>query len=266
MQRPADFFVNEDRSDHQGYTIKRRFRKTLLEYGVETGVRNHWIDVQYVTVEKTGKRLKIFDANLYLSLGGNTVDFGYFPFLDDQSQQLFVSQDIFRGGCQWVVSLSPVVRVIFDGQELGVGREASDLGAIDLDRDGVHEITAPITDFYQLHDKMSMSQIPLPTIVFKYHPTKQRYLPANSSFRDYVFEGIVEVPSASKDLADQFNHRSVALNNLLIHIYAGDEGNGWKTFNRAYQLGDKSELQLRIKSILRNQRVYNFIYNSGRKK
>ena len=119
----------------------------------------------------------------------------------------------------------------------------------------------PITDFYEFHNKMSMSQIPLPTIVFKYEPSKARYLPANPKFRDYLFRDIRDLARVNEeDLSDQFEHRSVVLENLLIHVYAGREKAGWKMFEENYILNDKAEIRRRVKAILRRQPVYNFIY------
>lgn len=171
-----------------------------------------------------------------------------------------------RGGRQWIVSLAPRFRVIFDGKELGVGREPEDLSAIDLDHDGVFEVVAPVTDFYAFHDKMSMSDIPLPYIVFKYNPAEETYLPANSIYRVYGIENLEEVPTVDPSLRNEFHHRGAVLNNVLIHIYAGDETHAWNYFDQHYQLDDKEEIRRRVKEIQRTQRVYNLIYKTGKKK
>jgi hypothetical protein len=161
--------------------------------------------------------------------------------------------------------LSPHFRIIFDGSKYSVGREGYDLAVKDLDRDGVYEVIAPITDFYDLHDTMSISDIPLPEIIFKFDPRKETYVPANSLFRDYVFQGLVEVPKVTESKALNFQHRSAVISNLLIHIYADDEKAGWDFFNRSYELDDKEEFRRRIKTILRKQPIYKLICNPRRR-
>jgi hypothetical protein len=265
IERPADFFVGQDRSAYQGHTIQRRLRKALLEYPDSDSSTKQWVDVAYVNVKKAGKVAGTFDANIYFGLG-NSADFGFFPFLGGATKQLFISQDVPRGGRQWIVSLSPRFKVIFSGHELAVGREASDLGAIDLDNDGVYEVIAPITDFYAFQDKMSMSNIPLPDIIFKYRPTKEKYLPANSIFKNYLLEGLVEVPRPDRTLQNEFEHRSASLSNLLTYIYLGEEKQGWDFYDKHYELDDKEEIRRRVKEILRDQPVYNLTYNPGKRK
>lgn len=264
-ERPADFLVTQDRFEYQGYTIERRLRKVLLEYPTEGNYSNRWVDVAYVNVKKVRGKLRKFDADIYFALG-NSADFGFFPFLGHSTKQLFISQDVPRRGCQWVVSLYPRFKVIFDGHKLGVGREASDLGAVDLDHDGVYEIVAPITDFYAFHDKMSMSKIPLPDIIFKYQPKKEKYLPANSVFKADVLEGLVKVPTVNKTLKIEFQHRAAVLSNLLTYIYVGEKKQGWDFYDKYYQLDDKEEIRRRVKKILRDQPMYNLIYNHAKRK
>jgi hypothetical protein len=265
LERPADFFIAANPWTHDGYTIERESRKAPIDNGEGPTASPARVEVHFVVVKKAGKVLGRFDADVYFGLG-NSADFALFPFLGDKTQQLFISQDVPRGGCQWIVSLSPRFRIIFDGSKFAVGREGYDLAANDLDHDGVYEVTAPITDFYDLQDKMSISDIPLPAIIFKFDPTKETYLPANSLFRDYVFQGLVEVPKVTDSSASYFQHRSAVISNLLTYIYAEDEKAGWDFFNRSYKLDDKKEIRRRIKALLHNQPVYKFIYNHRRPK
>lgn len=264
IQRPADFFVDQERSGYLGYTIERRVKKHLL-YNDETSRPNHFVEVNYVTVRKSGEGLRTFDAGVYSGFGGDA-NFGYFPFLGGETNQLFISQDIFRGGCQWIVSLSPRFQVIFDIQEFSIGREAWDLGAVDLNKDGVYEITAPVTDFYAFQDKMGMSGIPLPDIIFKYDPTKAKYLPANPTFKSHALKGLVPVTKFDKIEVNNARHLSAVLNNLLTYIYAGEEKQGWDFYDHNYQLDDKEEIRTRVVKILREQPVYNLIYKRRKRK
>jgi hypothetical protein len=162
------------------------------------------------------------------------------------------------------VSLAPTFKILFDGQKLGLGREASDLDAVDLDDDGGFEIMLPVTDTYEFQDKMSVAQVPLPTIIFKYDPKSETYEPANALFKNYVYEDLEQV--AEPDLTLNMDHRSTVLNNLFIFIYAGEEQRGWNFFDQNYQLDDKEEIRSRVKEILRNQPVYNLIYKRGKRK
>jgi hypothetical protein len=248
--RPADVFVEGDELSVEGFTFHKRSRKARFE--------SYLGEVEYVVAKKGERVLVKFDADPYSPL--NSADFGLFPFLGGKSQQVFISQDLPRGGCQWVVSVSPRFRIIFDGQALGAGREGYDLKALDLDNDGIYEIVAPITAFYQFQDKLYIGAIPLPDIIFKYDLAKQKYLPANPRFKERVFEELAKVPQIKNEELN-FEHRSVALSNLLIHIYAGEEKQGWKAFEEDYKLQDKGEMERRVREILRDQPVYKLIYH-----
>jgi hypothetical protein len=264
-ERPADYLIAENKWTYEGFTIENQARKAPVDDGQKPKASPLWVNVNYVVVKKAGKILGRFDADVYFGLG-NSASFGMFPFLGGGKQQLFISQGVPRGGCQWVVNLSPGFRIIFDGAKYAVGREGDDLAARDLDRDGVYEVIVPITDFYALQDKMSISDIPLPEIIFKFDPIKEAYLPANSLFRDYVSHGLVDVPKVMDARDLNFPHRSAVISNLLIYVYAGDERAGWDVYDMSYSLDDKEEVRRRIKSILRNQPVYKFIYNHHREK
>jgi hypothetical protein len=257
-ERPADYFFDAVLR-YNGYTIEPIVRRARLDYPDETQAKDR-VDVSYMAIKRNGRLVKKFDAGIYFGMGGNSARAGFFPFLGGTTQQVFISQDVNRGGCQWIVSLSPRFCVIFDGRKFGVGREAYDLSAIDLDNDGIYEIVAPITDFYGLQDKMSISQIPLPSIVFKYDPKKEEYLPANPRFQDYVLKGLTDLNDVST--GDDFEHRSVILERLLALIYAGKRKEAWDYFDRCYSLQDKKDLKLRVKTILKGQPVYDFIYNT----
>jgi hypothetical protein len=240
-ERPAHFFVDEEQLSLNGYTIEKRLRKERTDFFEEPSDTRNWVDISYVVVKKGKRVMAKFDAGLAHPLG-NGANFGLFPFLGKKSPQVFISEDVPRGGCQWIVSLTPAFRVIFDGQAFGVGREATDLVAVDLDEDGVYEVIAPITDFYQLQDKLYIAAIPLPDIIFKYEPARQKYVPANELFKD----------------------RAAVLSNLLIHIYAGEEKQGWEFYERNYKLSDKAEIKRRVNAILSDQPVYKFIYYRGK--
>ena len=263
--RPADFFVEEEELSIDGFTIQKLVRKERTDFSERRNGPRNVADIEYAVVKKGQRVLASFDAGFSHPLG-SMANFGLFPFLGGGSQQVFISEDVPRGGCQWVVSLSPRFRVIFDGQALNVGREGADLNAVDIDGDGVYEIIAPITDFYQLHDKLYISAIPLPDIIFKYDSAKQKYLPANATFKNRVFEDLAQVPELDKEDSLNFEHRSVVLSNLLIRVYAGEQKQGWEAYEKDYKLEDKVEFKRRIKAILRGQPVYKSIYHRDRRR
>ncbi len=258
-KRPANFFVDGDQLSVAGFTFEKRIRKEHDHFYEQHNDPRNLVDIEYVIVKKGKRVVAKFDAGIGHPLG-NWTSFGLYPFLGGDSRQAYISTDVRRGGCQWVVSLSPRFRVIFDGQALNVGREAFELSAIDLDNDGVSEIIEPITDFYQLQDKLSISAIPLPDIIFKYDPAKERYLPANAVFKNRVFKRLDEVPNLEEKDSLNFKHCAVVLSNLLIYVYAGEQMQGWETFEKDYKFADKTEMKRRVKAILRDQPVYKFIY------
>lgn len=254
----GDVLSDDDRITYRGYVIQRKSRTVVDEMAPKP------IDISYAVLNRNRKRLMTFDANVYFG-AGNSTRFGLIALLGNHTKQAIISQDVYRGGNQWIVALSRQPRVIFDGRIWSVGREGDDLGIVDIDGDGVYEITFPITSFYQLHDKMAMSQIPLPEIVFRYDPKLKTYLPANRRFRNYLLGRTSRLDSlATTD--DEFAVRSAILDVVLTRIYAGRESDAWRFYNRTYTLDDKAAIKRRIKSILREQPVYNFIYRRSRRK
>lgn len=271
-QRPADrkqfneidvsnVLTHAEELRYQHYSARKRYK--VLRYP-ETSARPVWARVSYVVLERDRRVLMTFDDRYYFGMAGNSTSFGLVSLLGEKSRQLIVSQDVNRGGAQWIVTLSSSPRLIFSTSRWGVGREVYDMGMIDLDNDGVYEITVPITDFYDLQDKMSMSQIPLPDVVFKYDAAKGKYLPANPLFQDYLFEGLTDFEDVGT--ADELQHRSIVLHRLLDLIYAGKRKDGWDYFDHAYKLKDKEEIERRVRSILNRQPVYNFIYSRDKNK
>jgi hypothetical protein len=255
----GDVLFDDDRLSYNGYAVERRHKKIRYDYPPKMRSRSSWFGVSYAVIGRKARVLAKFDDNIYFGMGGNNIRFGLFSFLGGPTRQLVISQDIFRAGTQWVISLSPRPHIIFDGPKWAAGREGDDMRIIDLDNDGVYEITVPITDFYDLQDKMSMSQIPLPEIIFKYDPRKRSYRPANSLFQGYLLQGLKD--STDVDMLDETNHRSIVIGTTLTLVYSGRRTEGWKYFDRTYKLKDKEEIRRRVKSILVRQPVYNFIYN-----
>jgi hypothetical protein len=123
-ERPFDYVIEEEVLARNGYVFKRQTRKTREFIDEPRRPHNLEFDIAYAAAFRSGKRIKKFDA--IPSNPKTSVSFGVFPFLGQSSEEVLISQDTFRGGCQWVVALSSKFRVIFDGKQFGVGREGAD--------------------------------------------------------------------------------------------------------------------------------------------
>jgi hypothetical protein len=244
----ADLLTSEQNvALFNGYLIEKRYRNGDDSFfGIQ----------EYVAISKNGMKPLIFDAKIDHPQG-NTADFEWVSLLGSSAHQLAISQEVGRGGAQWIVDLSAEPRVIFDGEAWRVGREADDCEIEDLDGDGVFEIIVPITDFYSFMDKMAVSNVPLPRITFKYDPHKRRYFPASHTLgldqpkpRDIPRDG------------NDFYFRSRVLDQMLELIYKGKRQQAWQYFNTTYNLNDKKEFERRVKDILRDQPIYKYIYKN----
>jgi hypothetical protein len=258
---PAEILAADQRLTSAGYSIEKGKRLTRVDYPPYSRSSARTIEVSFARLKRRGRITKIFDADYY-GPGGNQLRFGLYPLLGGSETQLLVSQDLPRGGAQWIARLSPKFKVIFDGQQWGVGREGDDMRIVDLDHDGTYEIIVPITDFYELQDKMSIAQIPLPEIIFKFAPAAGEYLPANSSYPE-CRSANSESCDRAVDSSDALQTRSRILHPLLHRIYEGKEAEAWSSFNRDYRLADKAEVERRVKTILQNQPTYKFIYKNA---
>ena len=239
--------------------IQKRYKKVKLDYPREMKAPPLWVEVSYAVLTRKRRFIEKFDGGIYFG-AGNSTTFGLFSFLGCKTKQLVVSQDVFRGGTQWVASLSPHFHIIFDGPVWGVGREADDMGVIDLDNDGVFEITVPITAFYGISEWLPTGRTPLPVVIFKYDAKTERYLPANLQFQDYLLEDIDNKKRNVSTPDDRINHLSDILPIVLDYIFAGKEQAAWTFYDESYKLSDKKELKAKIRAVLIREPVYRFIY------
>ena len=248
-----DIFLDEDTLLHHGFEV-RRLKKTIdYEYPIEDGKRRSIpIEISYAVVKRNGKLLAEFDGPYFGH--GNITDFGLFDLLGDGSQQVIISTTVFRGGRHWVVSLHREFRVLFDS-----GNSREEFSVIDLDKDGIYEISLPVTAFYSMPDLMYTGEIPLPEIIYKYDADKKVYLPANALYLDYSLGGIDD---EIRSLDEKDRYFSKRLRILLRYIYAGKEADGWAFFDSAYQHPDKQKMKSRIQSVLNNEPVYKYLQQS----
>jgi hypothetical protein len=253
---PIDnIFVDGDSLSYDGFEIVKLEKKVKYYYPPEMKSPPDLLDASYAVLKKNGRVVAKFDG-VYHGMG-NTTDFGLFPFLGGGAKQLAVSLTIPRGGRHWVVGLSSAARVIFDSGDYGVGREEFSV-IIDIDKDGVYEISLPLTEFY-MFESMNTAETPLPEIVFKYDGKARKYLPANPSFQSYVLRGIEDEVSRLRP-GEGNSYISERLDILLRYIYAGKEEVGWDFFDREYRLPDKEQMKSKVKAVLRNEGAYKYIY------
>ena len=239
-QELIDIFTGEDRLRYHGYEMRRLTER--LNDGREAEVV-----VSYAALVKGDHRFFKFDGVYFLE--GNSTEFGLFNLLGKGSKQFIVSQTVPRYGRHWVVSVSPEFRVLFDSADYGAGRE--EFYVIDIDKDGVYEISLPLTAFYALQDKMYIGEIPLPEMIFKYDAAAHRYLRANHLFPEYTLHGI-EHDMEQLRTDDGSNYLSKRLDILLRYVLAHKSREGWAFFDREYQRPDKVEIKNRIVEILKN--------------
>ncbi len=247
-------FVGKDSLTYNGYDVVKLKKKVKLEYPPEMKSKTESVEVSYAVLKKKNKVLDTFEG-VYFG-AGNATNFGLFPFLGKETKQLAVSQTIPRGGRHWIVDLSSEARVIFDSTDYGVGRE--EFNVIDIDKDGIYEISLPLTEFY-MFENMSMAETPLPEIVFKYNEKAKKYLPANRIFQNYLLTGI-EDKIKQLNSREGSNYLSDRLDIVLRYVYAGKEEDAWSFFDREYKSPNKEETKSKIKSVLKNESVYKYIY------
>jgi len=246
----TDAFVDTDHLVYNGYEIDRLQRTEKDQFTL-----HHEVDVSFVVIKKDHVLLSKFD--LVRGPMGVSADFGMHPFLHG-NEQLLISQDIFRGGRQWIVSFYPRYQVIFDGRAWEVGRESYDMQAIDLDDDRELELIVPLT-FYDFQDKMLPSKTPMPKIIFKYNPLKERYFPVNHVFTECALSNTKALRQQVFDTDAQLSV-SDSLSILFDYVYAGKETEGWAFFNRHYNLPDKKEIVARVRADLKTQPIYRYLY------
>ena len=247
-------FVDGDSLSYNGYDVVRLKKKVKYEYPPEMKSSPDLIEISYGALKNNGRVLAKFEG-VYFG-GGNATDFGLFSFLGGGTKQLAVSQTVPRGGRHWVVDLSSDGRVIFDSGDYGVGRE--EFSVIDIDKDGVYEISLPVTAFY-MFENMYMAETPLPEIIFKYDRKARTYFPANPAVQDYALRGIEdEIKQLNPN--NERNYLLKRLDIVLRYIYVGREQEAWAFFDREYRLPDREEMKSKIKAGLKDEGVYKYLY------
>jgi len=189
---------------------------------------------------------------------GNTTRFGLLSLLGNEEKQLVVSQDIYRGGNQWIVTFGKSPRIIYDGAVWETGREGDDLGILDIDADGTYEIFAPITSFSDFADhRLSMMNVPLPSVVFKFDRRAHRYVPANPLFAEYLLSKHKDREISPPSNAD--NHLGDVMKATLDYLHARREAEAWLFFERECKLPDKAQIKRKIESVLSGHPTFRYL-------
>lgn len=258
----GDVLSGDDTLIYNGYVVEKRHRKVRYDYPRQAETPSSWIDVSYAVLKHKGKIVTRFDDNIYFGMGNDT-RFGLVSLLGGPAKQMIISQDIPRGGTQWVITLSPHARVIFDGPRWSVGREGDDMRIVDLDNDGVYEITVPLTVFYGFSKWVPTGRTPLPTAIFSYDQKAREYVPANLRFQDYLLKGVDKERRSISPAEDRINHIADILPIVVDYIFAGKEKEAWTFFDESYKLPDKKEMKAKIMVVVKSQPVYRFIYKKA---
>ncbi len=61
---------------------------------------------------------------------------------------------------------------------------------------------------------------------------------------------------------DESNYLSNRLDIVLSYVYSGKEEEAWSFFDKECKLSNKEKIKSKIKSILKNESVYKYIYEN----
>ncbi len=241
----SEHFTSQDSLAYNGFVVKKAFHKLKPKDLPEA-------EIVDLVIQKNGRILLKFDG-IYYPLG-NDLDFGLFSFLGSDEKQLAVSDTIPRGGVHYVVSLFPQPKVLFASSDWNIGREEFDV--IDLNNDGIYEIS--LIAVFDEFEKLPKSDVPFTNIYFRYDITTEKFLPANHLNRDFALRDIDE-QKAQINRQDKESQFADVLAVTLEYIYAGEEKQAWKFFDKEYDFDDREARKQKIKSILLSDPIYKFV-------
>ena len=247
----SKYFIRQNSLAYKGFVVKKSFRKSNPKDSPE-------VEIADLIIQKNGKILLKFDG-IYYPLG-NDLDFGLFSFLGGDEKQLAISDAIPRGGIHYIVSLFPQPKILFASSNWNVGREEFDV--VDVDNDGIFEII--LAAVFDEFEQLPKSDVLMTNIHFRYDKTTEKFLPANHLNRDFVLRGIGE-QTMQINRHDRESQFADVLAVTLRYIYAGEEKQAWKFFDKEYNFDDREERKQKIKSILLSDLIYKFVRSELRK-
>jgi hypothetical protein len=217
-------------------------------------------DISDAVLTKNGKRIARFKGD-YHPLG-NQMSFGLFSFLGKNEKQIWITDETGQHDARnWIVSLTPKFKVVFDSRDYGLGWKMT--GLVDVEKDGVVEVK--VGGYTDLDIGMARVFEPWAETVFKYDSNTRKYLPASHILTEYTLNGINEQIDKYKEPGDK--PLKDLLEIMLKYIYAGKDAEAWKFFDENFTptnniggfANDKEESRKRIKNALNKDPVYKFI-------
>lgn len=246
-------YIDGDKLSYQGYDVERSADASGYQ--------------SFATIKKNGRIIATLANG---GLGKESTRFGLFSLLGGPSKQLVILQYTGGAHCCWTYTIydfHPNLHVIFDDENYGVEYLGYELSPRDIDGDGKFELIQSVMTFDYFH--MSHASSVFPAAVFSYSEKSRSYVPANQRFAAYVLKDIEDdlkgLESASRDvnpedIQNKEEYLSAVLKVLLKRIYAGDEADAWKFFDKEYRFSDKNELKSDIRLALRYDPIYRSIY------
>lgn len=235
--------LGTDPIEYQGYTLSKQMKTEKMD--------GRPAEFSYAVLKRGGKTIAIFDGLQHPY--GNATEFGLVSLLGGAQKQFLIEQSIHRGSGQWIVSVEPSIKVIFDSEKIGLG---SGITPVDIDHDNIFELSSLIVFYGFAH--LAMSDSPKVEVLLKYDAAVQWYLPANHRSTDYTLRGIDE-DIRSLPAATDAHYRTRLLNVVLRYLYAGKKRIGWNFFETNYKLSDKVAVKTELQTKLRRDRVYQLI-------
>lgn len=229
-------------------TVKKKFYKDSPE-----------ADIYDAILSKKGKTIAKFEG-IYYPLG-NFMSFGLYPFLNNSEKQLLILEESNRYDRAWIINLSPKFEILFDSADFDV--LYGYLGAIDIDKDGVFELSA--FGSTNLGFTFSWNNETWTKVIFKYDSKSRKYLPASHIFSEYIFENIDEEIQKFREAENR--SFSDFLQIFMGYIYAGKEDAAWKFFDESFSTDkltfgtdiNKANTKEKIISALNKDPIYKFI-------
>lgn len=238
----------DNKKDYEGYTLHRLYPEgKYIFYGLIALKKGEEIVRLFPKVEAF-KEEKIKEQT----------SFGFLNLLKKAGKKEIIVKASLNGDINkyfyWVYALEPELRLVFDTEKWKTGYY---LSIDDMDNDNVKELIQTNLTFDEF-DRCSHANSAVFDIIFKYDAEKGEYLPANFLFKQMVAtDDWGKQPVTNRDRGGA--HLGSLMKKLLPLIYSGQEKEGWKYFEREYNLADKWVMIEKMKKKLEEDPVYQYI-------